>query len=201
MGENLKVMFEQILGQVKDQVAKSIGGISGIPADKQSAVVDTTASSLMSGLKQFATPDKLSSLLGGGGAAASGLSGGVVSALTSKVGLNANTAKGIAAAVIPAVLGLLKKQSGGSGGIGSLVSALSGGGGLGNMLGGIMGGGSSAGAGAGLGGMLGGLMGGGAQHSHSAGGAVGSAGNGAAGGILGTNGGLLGKLGDLFNKK
>ncbi len=89
-------MFEQMLGLVKGQVSKSLSGIEGIPAGKESAVVETTTSSLMSGLKKFATPDKLSGLLGmvgggGGGAKNTGVNTigtGVVSALTSKVGLN-----------------------------------------------------------------------------------------------------------------
>ncbi len=100
-----------MLGLVKDQVAKSIGGINGIPAEKQSAVVETTASSLMSGLGKFATPAALGSLLGGGSASAtSGLSSSVVSALTSKVGLSPTVAQTIAGTVIPAVMSLLGKH-------------------------------------------------------------------------------------------
>lgn len=183
-------MFDQLSGLVKDQVAKTVGSIEGVPADKTSAVVDTTASSLMSGLQQFATPDKLSALLGGGGsgasggglgsllgdskgasagggAGASGLSGGVVQALTSKVGLSPTVAKSIAAAAILAVLALLKKQSStGGGGLQSLVGALAGG--------------SGTGGGGGIGAMLGGLAGG--------------------SGLGSGGGGLLGKLGGLFGK-
>ncbi len=101
-----------MLGLVKDQVAKSIGGIEGIPAEKQNAVVETTASSLMSGLGKFANPAALGSLLGGGGggASTSGLSSGVVSALTSKVGLSPTVAQKIATTVIPMVMSLLKKH-------------------------------------------------------------------------------------------
>ncbi len=105
-------MFEQMLSLVKDEVAKKVGGIEGIPAGKQSAVVETTASSLMDGLKKFATPDKLASLVGGGGGGSmtSGLSSGVVSSLTSKLGLSPAIAQTIASKVIPAVMSLLKKN-------------------------------------------------------------------------------------------
>ena len=104
-------MFEQMLGLVKDEVAKKVGGIEGIPAGKKSAVVETTASSLMDGLKKFATPDALASLLGGGGGSmTSGLASGVVSSLTSKLGLSPAIAQTIAGKVIPAVMSLLKKN-------------------------------------------------------------------------------------------
>lgn len=83
--------------------------------------------------------------------------------LTSKVGLSPTVAKSIAAAAIPAVLTLLRKQSrSGGGGLQSLVDALAGGsradsgGGLGAMLGGSTGG---SGSGGGLLGKLGGIFG------------------------------------------
>ncbi len=157
-------MFEQMLGLVKGQVSKSLSGIEGIPAGKESAVVETTTSSLMSGLKKFATPDKLSGLLGmvgggGGGAKNTGVNTigtGVVSALTSKVGLNPAVAAAIANKVVPAVLSLLSKNVGDASkpgfNIGSIVGALGGGGGggLANAVGGMLGGGKAkAGAGAG----------------------------------------------------
>jgi hypothetical protein len=140
-------MFEQMLGLVKDEVAKKVGGISGIPAGKQSAVVETTASSLMSGLGKFASPAALSSLLGGGGgaSAAGGLSSGVVSALTSKVGLNPSVAQNVAGTVIPAVMSIFKKH---------VDDPAKPGFNLQSMIGGLTGGGSS-GSGGGLGGILG----------------------------------------------
>ena len=124
-----------MLNLVKDQVAKTVGGMSGIPAGKQAAVVSTTTSSLMDGLKNFATPDKLSSLLGGGGGggAASGLSSNIVSDLTSKVGLKPAMAQGIAGSVIPAVTSLFSKHVNDPSKPGfnlqSMIGALTGGGG------------------------------------------------------------------------
>jgi hypothetical protein len=144
---NFKAMFEQMLGLVKDEVAKKVSGIAGISAAKQSAVVDTTASSLMSGLKKFATPDKLTSLLAGGGgnSMASSLSTGVVSSLTSKLGLSPVVSQTIAATVIPAVMSLFKKQ---------MDDPSKPGFNLQSMMGALTSG-ASSGSGGGLGGMLG----------------------------------------------
>ncbi len=109
-------MLDQIMNLVKGQVSDAIGGMKGIPEEKKEAAVQTTAHSLLDGLKQNATPSGLSSLLGlggGGGSAAgmsSGLEGGVVSALTSKVGLSPAIAQKIAATVIPLVMSLFKKK-------------------------------------------------------------------------------------------
>lgn len=137
-------MFEQMLDLVKGEVAKKVGGIEGVPAGKQSAVVETTAGSLMDGLKKFATPDKLSSLLGGGGGnMAGGLSSGVVSSLISKLGLSPAVAETIAAKVIPAVMSLLKKQvddpAKPSFNLQSMMGALTGGSGAGGAMGKVVG--------------------------------------------------------------
>jgi len=113
-------MFEKMLGMVKDEVANAVGGMSTIPQAKQGAVVETTANSLMNGLKQYANPASLGALLEIGGVAKgaaggsskmmSGLSSGVVGDLTSKLGLTPAVAQSIAASVIPAVMSLFKKH-------------------------------------------------------------------------------------------
>lgn len=147
-------MFEQMMNLVKGEVAKRVGGMDAIPAEKRSEVVSTATSSLMSGLKQYASPDNLSSLLGIGGAKGgagmtSSLSSGVVSSLTSKTGLSSGVAQSIASSIVPAVMSLLKKNASGSGQSGfnlqSMASALTGGagsaaGGLGGKLQGMLGG-------------------------------------------------------------
>jgi len=150
-------MFEQMLSLVKNEVTKKIGGIDGIPAGKQSQVVDTTASSLMSGLKQYASPEKLSSLLGIGGSGsgsgmANSLSSGVVSSLTSKVGLSPAVASTVATAVVPAVMSLFKKHVGDSSKPGFNLQSMAG-----ALMGGS--GSSSGGLGGGLGSALGALGG------------------------------------------
>lgn len=149
-------MLDQILGLVKGQVSESLGEMNGIPADKKAAVVETTADSLVSGLKNFSTPDMLSGLLGVGGgkkpsaSALNGLSGGVVKALTSKVGLSPAMAGTVASRVVPAVMALLKGKVGDSSqpgfNVGSILGALGGGAGKSGGLGGALG-------------MLGGLFG------------------------------------------
>ncbi len=143
-------MLDKMLDLVKGEVAKKVGGIDGVPAGKKSAVVETTASSLMDGLKKFATPDKLASLIGGGGggSATSGLTKGVVSALTSKLGLSPAVAKTIATKVVPAVMSLLKKNVDDPSNPGFDLSS---------MLGAL--GGGSKGSGGGIMGALGGLFG------------------------------------------
>lgn len=114
-------MLDKIMGLIKGQVENTVEGVSGIPEDKKEATVETTASSLLDGLKKYATPDKISqlaSMLGGGSSSASSgevagtLQTSVVSALSKKVGLNPSVAQKIASAVIPAVMSLLKKKVG-----------------------------------------------------------------------------------------
>ena len=142
------------MNMVKGQVAQSIGGIAGIPEDKKAATIETTAHSLLDGLKSTAASGGISSLtsmlgMGGKSSAGSGMGGGlesgVVSALTSKVGLSPAIAQKIATTAIPLVMSLMKKrvdddnEPGFS--IESLVGGLTGksGGGIMNMLGGIFG--------------------------------------------------------------
>ena len=117
-------MFEKMLGLVRDEVATVVGDMGSIPQEKQGAVVDTATSSLMNGLKQYANPGALGSLLGIGGAAKGvaegaaegganipgGLSSGVVGDLTSKAGLTPSAAKSVAGNVVPAVMSLFRKH-------------------------------------------------------------------------------------------
>jgi len=142
-----------MFGLVRDEVSRVVGGMGSIPQEKQGAVVDTAAGSLMNGLKKFATPAALGALLGGGSAAGGvggsgavgSLSSGMISDLVAKAGLSSSAAKGVAAGVVPAVVSLLGKHAGSTPGfdISSMIGALGGGGakasgGLGN-LGGIAG--------------------------------------------------------------
>lgn len=148
-------MLDNMMDLVKGQVAKMVGGMDEIPADKRSAAVEATAGSLMDGLKKHATPDMLGSLLGmgksnasAGATATSGLESGVISALTSKVGLNPTVAQKIASTVIPAVMTLFSKK---------VADKNEPGFNLQSMLGGLTGDGKSSGGG--LMGMLGGMFG------------------------------------------
>lgn len=148
-------MLEKIMDLVKGQAMDTVGGMDGIPEDKKSAAVETTAHSLVDGLKKYATPDNLSAITsllgmgrsgGGTGGMVQGLESGVVSALTSKVGLSPSIAQTIASTVIPAVMSLLKNKVDDDNEPGfnleSLVGSLAGkssGGGVMGMLGNIFG--------------------------------------------------------------
>lgn len=152
-------MLDQILDLVKGQVADTLGGMPGVPEEKKSQAVETTAHSLLDGLKQYATSDNLSSItsmlgLGGSGsgmgAAPQGLESKIVSALTSKVGLSQPVAQKIASTVIPAVMSLFRKKVDDDNEPGFNLESLLG------SLGGKNSGGSSGG---GLMGMLGGMFG------------------------------------------
>jgi len=137
-------MFEKIMGLVKDQVMDTVDK-TGVPEDKKEATIETTANSLIEGLKKYATPQNLSqftSMLGIGNKEGSAtdmsqsLESNVVSALTSKVGLNSAMAQKIAMMVIPAVMSLFKKKVDDDNepgfNIGSLIGSLSSGNGNGS---------------------------------------------------------------------
>lgn len=157
-------MLEKIMDLVKGQVTKTVDGMAEVPEDKKQETVETTAHSLVDNLKQYATPENiaaLTSMLGisksatapaasatPAGDMAANLESGVVSALTSKVGLNGSVAQKIATTVIPAVMSLFKKKVDDDNepefNLGSLVGSLTGG---------------KSGTGSNLMGMLGNLMG------------------------------------------
>lgn len=157
-------MIDNILDLVKDQVVKSISGEVEIPAEKRDQAVETTATSILDGFKSQITPGNMGeimNLFGGGGSSASslgnsmiakGVESSVVSALTSKVGLNKGIATTIAGLVVPAVMSMFSKKVNDDNepgfDVGSLIEAFTGGkgggvaskaGGLLSMLGGLFG--------------------------------------------------------------
>lgn len=145
-------MLEGIIDLVKDQVLPAITNNAEIPAEKKEAVVETTTSTIIDGLKEHFTPDNLSAitnLFAGGGSTGgsdivSGLQSSVVNALSEKVGLNKDTANSIASAVIPAITSLFSKKVNDPNdkefSIESLMKAFSGkGGGILGALGGLFG--------------------------------------------------------------
>lgn len=136
-------MLDNILDLVKDQVVKSISDKVDIPADKQQETVETAASSILDGFKSQITPGNISEIMGlfgGGNSAGSlgnsviaqGVQSTVVSALTSKVGLNKGLATTIAGIVVPAVMSMFSKKVSDDNepgfDIGSLIGAFTGGG-------------------------------------------------------------------------
>ena len=84
-------MLEGILDLVKEQVVPAIANNENIPADKRSAVVETTTTTVVEGLKEYFTPDNISSITSlfsgeaGGSNIVSGLQNSVVNALSEKL--------------------------------------------------------------------------------------------------------------------
>ncbi|WP_029906121.1 DUF937 domain-containing protein [Prevotella sp. 10(H)] len=112
-------MLDGIMDLIKGQARRAITNNADIPAEKQEAAVETTATTIVDGLKEHFTPDNLSNVLGlfGGGSSnignpmVSSIQNSVVSALSKKVGLNPAVANSIASAVIPALMVALSKKS------------------------------------------------------------------------------------------
>jgi len=113
-------MLENILELVKDQVLPAINK-ADIPEEKKQQAVDTTASTILDGLKDQLIPDNLSELMNlfgkGSGSSSFGsnvmvqtIQSSVVSALTQKVGLNSGIANTIAGVVVPAVVNMLSSK-------------------------------------------------------------------------------------------
>jgi len=147
-------MLDGILDLIKDH-AQEVVEKAGVPADKQEAAVETTASTIVDGLKDNLSLDNVSSIMGlfGGESSSSAIASNpivssiqtsVVSALSSKVGLSPAIANTIASAVVPALMGMLSKKSNDSNDsfdFGSLLESFTGGnsGGTGGVIGDILG--------------------------------------------------------------
>lgn len=105
------------MSMVKGEVSKVVSGVSGIPADKQAATVETATSSLLGSLKGQLNARNLPGMLsafGKGGTASAAktnaIGGSVVAALTQKVGLKPEQAQKVASTVVPAVMSLFAKK-------------------------------------------------------------------------------------------
>lgn len=147
-------MLDGILDLVKEQALGAVKN-AGVPAEKRDAAVETTATSIVDGLKDNISLDNISSLasLFGGSSSTSSAAAAsnpivssiqntVVSALSEKVGLNKTMATTIAATVVPALISLLSKKSNDpndSFDFGSLIQSFTGGDSAGGLLGGILG--------------------------------------------------------------
>lgn len=112
-------MLDNIISLVKEQVTKTITESNAISDDKKDAAIDATTSGILNGLKSEINPSNISSIMGlfnnESAASESALSESVqksvVSALSSKIGLDSGTANSIATAIIPALLSLFAKKS------------------------------------------------------------------------------------------
>ncbi|WP_163319275.1 DUF937 domain-containing protein [Dysgonomonas sp. 520] len=143
-------MLDGIIDLVKKEALGVITNNADVPAEKQNEAVDTTASAILSSLKDhisFENIGAITSLLSNGANSeganniVSGVQSSVVSALTSKVGLNQGVANTIATAVVPAIIGIFTKKNNDPNDTGfnveSLIKTFTGGGGMGGILGAI----------------------------------------------------------------
>lgn len=155
-------MLENIISQIKSQVMDQVESHPDVPQEKKGETIEATTESIVSGLKQYIKPSNISaitSLFKGkvsemdvkSSTVAKNLESGVISSLTSKVGLQQNVAQSIASSVIPALIAMFtsKTREGSSDfSVGSLISGFMGknsassssGGGLKNFVGGLFGG-------------------------------------------------------------
>lgn len=145
------IMLDNIINLVKEEALKSITNNADVPAEKKEAAVETTASSIVDGIKSQLSGGNVSDLIGmftGGSKANSSLTDSiqtsVISALVEKVGLSKGVANTIATTVIPAVMAMISKKNNDSSDsfdIGSIIESVSGDkkGGLLDAIGGIFG--------------------------------------------------------------
>lgn len=112
-------MLDNIISLVKEEVTKTITESNAISDDKKDAAIEATTSGILNGLKNEINPENISSIMGlfnneasvSGSNLSNSIQQSVVSALSSKIGLDSGTANKIAAAIIPALLGLFAKKS------------------------------------------------------------------------------------------
>lgn len=156
-------MLDQLEGIIKKYALEAAVESKEVPADKTAAVSDAASNSVLDLLKEKLSGNNISELTQMFGSqtgiqdSVSQLSGGFIEKLTGQ-GFNLDTAKGIAASLLPMILSKLSGKSGGSGGIMDVLSQLGGKGDLGSLLGGMLGGNSGSGSkgnDSGVGGMLG----------------------------------------------
>lgn len=107
-------MLDSILALVKNEVSKVVSNSPEIPAEKKAVAEKELTHSLAAGLQENFTPSNLSSLTDmfsgvGGGDIMGKLENTALSTLT-KLGLSSGAAKGIVAALIPAIIGAFSKK-------------------------------------------------------------------------------------------
>jgi hypothetical protein len=112
-------MLDNIINLVKQFAGEEVNNNPAIPADKKGAVVEETGNSITGTLRNMASGGGLNDLLGmfkqGGdnvpGNVTQAVSGDMISNLTNKLGIDPQTASGLAGGIIPRVLGSLVKKT------------------------------------------------------------------------------------------
>ncbi|RYY30934.1 MAG: DUF937 domain-containing protein [Chitinophagaceae bacterium] len=112
-------MLDNLINLVKQYAGDEVNNNPAIPEDKKGAVVEETSNSITGSLQNMASGGGLNDLLAmftkqgpsPAGNVSQQISGDVVSNLTNKVGLDANTANGFAGGLIPKILGSLVNKT------------------------------------------------------------------------------------------
>lgn len=143
-------MLDQLENLVKKYAQEAVAESKEVPSDKSAVVSDAASSSIVDFLKSQASSNDISSLtsmLSGGNT--EGMVKELIGGFTQKLsgqGFSLDSAKQIAMSLLPVIMAKMSGKSGGSGGIGDLLSQF-GGGDVGSLLGGLMGGGKSSSSG------------------------------------------------------
>lgn len=140
-------MFENLLDLVKQNAGDAIINNPAIPNEHNDAAIQTAAGGIMDHLKGMVASggtESISGLLSGGDLSnnpeVAKISGSVAGSLASKFGISSEQATGVAASLIPMVMGSLVKKTNDpndkSFDMGSIISAVAGGntGGIGGLL-------------------------------------------------------------------
>lgn len=115
-------MLENIIQLVKDQVLPVINNNADIPENKKNDAIETTTNSILEGIKKQLMPDGISDISNmfsnsesspinnfGNTEMIKGVESTVSSALSDKIGLNAQISTAIASAIVPIVINMLKQ--------------------------------------------------------------------------------------------
>lgn len=130
-------MLDQITNLIQDAAGSVVKRHPDVPDDKKDAVTNEAVNSLSNTFQQLTSSGDLSQLTGlfsgdagNKDAIMNQFSGNFVSNITSKLGINADTAKSLAISILPVIADKLKGLfSGGGFDIGSILGSLQGGGG------------------------------------------------------------------------
>lgn len=117
-------MSTNVLELVKSLTSEAVANNPEVPANKTNDTIETVSQGIFNGLQQQATSGGLGQIINmfkpsGGGVSSSlsqNIESSVVNSLMDKVGIKSQTAKSIAAAIVPVVLSSISKLGKGASG-------------------------------------------------------------------------------------
>jgi uncharacterized protein YidB (DUF937 family) len=129
-------MLDQITNLIQEAAGSVVNRHPGVPDEKKEAVTNEAVNSLSDTFQQLSSGGDLTKMMGifsGDAASKDGImnqfSGNFVESITSKFGINAETAQSLAISILPVIAEKLKGLFGGGGfDFGSLLGGLQGGG-------------------------------------------------------------------------